>query len=54
MTISNGRQVAIAYVVKTDTWERILLSQDTQNEFAEAAQKYKDTLKPGTVKVAMK
>jgi Mn-dependent DtxR family transcriptional regulator len=54
MTTTAGKEVAIAYVTKTDTWERLYLSQDTKDEFAEVAQKYKDTLKPDTVKVAMK
>ncbi|KAK2801614.1 hypothetical protein FQN50_007675 [Emmonsiellopsis sp. PD_5] len=51
---SAGKQIAVAYVTKTDTWERLNLSQTIQDEFATVAEKYKDTLKPETVKVAMK
>lgn len=54
MTTSKGKEVAIAYVSKTDTWERPFLPEATKNEFAEVAENYKDTLKPETVKVAMK
>ena len=54
ITTSNGKKVAIDYVTKTDAWERSFLAQNTQNEFAAVAEKYKDSLKPDTVKVAMK
>lgn len=54
MTTLKGKEIAIAYVSKTDTWERPFLPQTTKDEFAEVAEKYKDTLKPDTVKVAMK
>jgi hypothetical protein len=54
MTTSKGKEIAIAYVNKTDTWERPFLPESSQNEFAEVAEKYKETLKPETVKVAMK
>ncbi|EGE86653.1 hypothetical protein BDBG_07309 [Blastomyces gilchristii SLH14081] len=54
ITTSTGKQIAVAYVTKTDTWERAFLSQSIQNEFATVAEKYKDTLKPETIKVAMK
>ncbi|EDN08849.1 hypothetical protein I7I51_00506 [Histoplasma capsulatum] len=54
ITTSAGKQIAVAYVTKTDTWERTFLSQTIQNEFTTVAEKYKDTLKPETVKVAMK
>ncbi|EED15819.1 conserved hypothetical protein [Talaromyces stipitatus ATCC 10500] len=54
VTTSAGKQVAVAYVTKTDAWERMILSQDVQTEFVTVAEKYKDTLKPETVKVAMK
>jgi hypothetical protein len=54
MTTSKGAQIAVSYVTKTDAWERLILAESVQNEFAAVAEKYKDTLKPGTVKVAMK
>lgn len=54
MTTSKGKRIAIEYVTKTDAWERMMLSPNTQNEFAVVAEKYKDKLKPDTVKVAMK
>ncbi|KAK2809483.1 hypothetical protein FQN50_003751 [Emmonsiellopsis sp. PD_5] len=54
ITTSAGKEVVVAYVTKTDVWERTFLSPDVQNEFAAVAEKYKDTLKPETVKVAMK
>lgn len=54
MTTSKGKRIAIEYVTKTDAWERMMLSPNTQNEFAVVAEKYKDKLKPSTVKVAMK
>jgi hypothetical protein len=54
ITTSAGKQIAIAYVTKTDTWERMFLSQTIRDEFTAVAEKYKDTLKPETVKVAMK
>jgi hypothetical protein len=54
MTTSKGKEVAIAYVTKTDVWESPVLSGSVQNEFAAVAEKYKETLKPATVKVAMK
>ncbi|KAE8162679.1 hypothetical protein BDV40DRAFT_264847 [Aspergillus tamarii] len=54
MTTSKGKEVAIAYVNKTDAWERPFLPQNTQDMFAEVAEKYKDTLQAETVKVAMK
>ncbi|KAK2766006.1 hypothetical protein FQN54_007521 [Arachnomyces sp. PD_36] len=54
ITTSNGKQVAVAYVTKTDVWERKFLSQTVQTEFSRVAEKYKDTLKPETVTVAMK
>jgi hypothetical protein len=54
ITTEAGKQVAVAYVTKTDTWERTFLSENIQAEFSTVAEKYKDTLKPETVKVAMK
>jgi hypothetical protein len=54
ITTSKGKKIAVAYVTKTDAWERPILAQSTQNEFAAVAEKYKDNLKPETVKVAMK
>jgi len=54
MTTSKGKTVAVAYVTKTDAWERPFLPQSTQDEFAAVAEKYKDDLKPETVKVAVK
>lgn len=54
MATSQGKTVTVAYVTKTDTWERPYLSQSTQSEFAAVAEKYKDSLKPETVQVAMK
>lgn len=54
MTTSKGKQIAIEYVTKTDKWERTMLADSTKNEFAAVAEKYKDGLKPDTVKVAMK
>ncbi|KAL5365868.1 hypothetical protein BJX96DRAFT_159898, partial [Aspergillus floccosus] len=53
MTTSNGKQIAIAYVKETDAWTRPFLPQATKDEFVQVAEKYKDTLKPDTVKVAM-
>jgi len=49
-----GQNIAVAYVTKTDVWERPFLAQNTQNEFVAVAEKYKDNLKPETVKIAMK
>lgn len=54
MTTSKGKTVAVAYVTKTDAWERPYLPQSTQDEFAAVAEKYKDGLQPKTVKVTMK
>lgn len=54
MTTSTGKQVAVAYVSKTDAWERPFLPDTTKDEFVAVAEKYKDTLKPETVQVAMK
>lgn len=54
VTTSKGKEIAIAYVTKTDAWERLSLSTNVPNEFAAVAEKYKDTLKPATVKVALK
>ncbi|XPS76695.1 hypothetical protein M3J09_008742 [Ascochyta lentis] len=54
MATSQGKTVTVAYVTKTDVWERPYLPQSTQTEFAAAAEKYKDNLKPETVQVAMK
>ena len=54
MTASNGKSIAVAYVDKTDAWQRTFLTQDTQSQFAAVAEKYKNTLKPETVKVAIK
>ncbi|KAL3469052.1 hypothetical protein BJX99DRAFT_265566 [Aspergillus californicus] len=53
-TNSKGKEIAIAYVSKTDTWERPFLPQNTKDAFVEVAEKYIDTLKPDTAKVAMK
>ncbi|KJF60802.1 uncharacterized protein CIMG_13242 [Coccidioides immitis RS] len=44
VTTSLGKQIAVAYVTKTDTWERAFLSQTVQNEFLVVAEKYNDTL----------
>ena len=54
MTTSKGKQISIDYVTKTDVWERKMLADSTKDEFATVAEKYKDDLKPDTVKVAMK
>jgi hypothetical protein len=54
MTTSKGKQISIDYVTKTDVWERTMLADSTKSEFATVAEKYKDDLKPDTVKVAMK
>jgi hypothetical protein len=54
VTTSTGKEIAIAYVSKTDTWDRPFVPQNTKSEFAEVAEKYKDTLNPKTVKVAMR
>lgn len=54
MTTSKGKDIVVAYVSKTDDWERTYLSQSVQQEFTEVAEKYKDTLKPNTATVAMK
>ncbi|KAF1808532.1 hypothetical protein P152DRAFT_509776 [Eremomyces bilateralis CBS 781.70] len=54
MTTVTGKAIAVAYVTKTDVWERPFLHQSTQDEFVEVAEKYKDDLKPETAKVAMK
>ncbi|KAJ5216912.1 hypothetical protein N7468_009920 [Penicillium chermesinum] len=54
MTTSNGKQVALGYVKKTNAWERPFLPKITQDMFVDVAEKYKDTLKPETVEVAMK
>ncbi|KAF4628093.1 hypothetical protein G7Y89_g10059 [Cudoniella acicularis] len=54
MTTSKGKQIAIDFVSKTDTWERHILAQSIKEEFVQVAEKYKETLKPDTVKIAMK
>lgn len=54
MVTSAGKEINISYVSKTDTWERTTVAQQLQNEFTAIAEKYKDTLKPGTVEVAVK
>lgn len=54
MTTSKGKSIAVAYVTKTDVWERQQLAQGVQDEFVAVAEKYKDTLKDETVKLAMK
>jgi hypothetical protein len=54
MATSQGKTVTVAYVTKTDIWERPYLAPSTQSEFATVAEKYKDNLKPETVQVAMK
>ncbi|PPJ57954.1 hypothetical protein CBER1_11086 [Cercospora berteroae] len=54
MTTSKGKQIAVEYVTKTDSWERKMLASSVQTEFVAVAEKYKDNLKPETVKVAMK
>jgi hypothetical protein len=54
ITNSKGKEIAVAYVSKTDAWERPFLPQITKDGFLEVAEKYKDTVKPDTVKVAMK
>ncbi|DAA79011.1 TPA_exp: Uncharacterized protein A8136_2796 [Trichophyton benhamiae CBS 112371] len=54
ITTSAGRQIRVAFVTKTDVWERAFLSKEVQNEFAAVAEKYKDTIKPETVTLAMK
>jgi hypothetical protein len=54
MTTSKGKQISIEYVAKTDLWERTMFAESTKSEFATVPEKYKDDLKPDTVKVAMK
>ncbi|KAH0829611.1 hypothetical protein FOPE_10918 [Fonsecaea pedrosoi] len=54
ITTSNGKTISVAFVTKTDAWERTFLAASTQNDFVAVAEKYKDSLKPETVKVAMK
>ncbi|KAH0365830.1 hypothetical protein KCU65_g5803, partial [Aureobasidium melanogenum] len=54
MTTSQGKSIAVEFVTKTDVWERTFLAEHQKKEFASVAEKYKDTLKPDTTKVAMK
>lgn len=54
ITNSKGKSIAVAYVTQTDLWERKQLSPTTQDAFVSVAEKYKDTLKEETVKIAMK
>lgn len=44
----------VAYVTKTDVWDRPYLAPSAQDGFAAVAEKYKETFKPDTVKVATK
>jgi len=54
MTTSSDKKIAVGHVSKTDGFERTILARSVQDKFAEVAEKYKDTLKPETTKVAMK
>lgn len=51
---SKGKKIAVDYVTKTDAWERTHLDQSLQTEYQKVAEKYKDTLKSDTEKLAMK
>lgn len=54
MINSRGKSISVAYVTKTDAWERLAPAQSVQNQFVAVAEKYKDAVKDDTVKVAMK
>jgi hypothetical protein len=51
---SAGKEITVSYVNKTDAWERTMIAQKLKDEFTAIAEKYKDTLKPSTVEVAVK
>lgn len=51
---SAGKEISIEYVTKTDAWERTYIAPEKIAEFAAIAEKYKDTLKATTEKVAIK
>lgn len=54
MMTTAGKEINVSYVNKTDTWERTVVAQQLKNEFIAVAEKYKDTLKPATVEIAVK
>lgn len=54
MMTTAGKEINVSYVNKTDTWERTVVAQQVKNEFIAVAEKYKDTLKPTTVEIAVK
>jgi hypothetical protein len=54
MMTTAGKEINVSYVNKTDTWERTVVAQQMKNEFIAVAEKYKDTLKPATVEIAVK
>lgn len=55
VTTSQGKQIAIDFVTHTDKWERKTLASSVKDDFvAVVEKKYKDTLDPEVVKVAIK
>ncbi|KAF1999126.1 hypothetical protein P154DRAFT_494170 [Amniculicola lignicola CBS 123094] len=51
---SAGKEISVEFVTSTDAWTRTYLAPSRQTEFAAVVEKYKDTLRSDTERVAVK
>ena len=50
---SQGKSIVVAYVTRTNAWERTFIAEFVKDSYVSAVEKYKDALKSNTAKVAM-